>query len=410
MKKLRHLLTALLLLCSVVVNAYDFQVDGIYYNITNSSNKKVEVTYRGDSPSSYDEYTGSVVIPTSVTYNETIYSVTSIGDCAFYKCSNLTSITIPNSVTSIEGGAFFECHGLTSITIPNSVTSIGNRAFYWCSALTSITIPNSVTSIGDGAFYWCFALTSITIPNSVTSIGDETFYGCDDLRSLEIPNSVTSMGDYAFYGCSGLTSITIPNSVTSIGEYAFCGCDGLTSITIPNSVTSIEGSAFRGCDGLTSITIPNSVTSIGGYAFYNCDDLTKVLIGKSVTSIGDKAFHECFKLKNVNNLSSLSLTKGSTNNGYVAYYAENINICELEGEFAFSTIDGKPCLVKYLGNDTHVVLPDKYNSMSYSIGENAFENCSNILSVTIGTNVSEIGPALTQPVVKSPSMTYSALF
>ncbi|MBO5865889.1 MAG: leucine-rich repeat domain-containing protein, partial [Bacteroidaceae bacterium] len=171
MKKLKHLFTALLLLCCVgTATAHQFEVDGIYYNILSSANNAVEVTYKGDYSSSYSyEYTGSVVIPESVTYNGRTYSVTSIGDGTFCNCNGLTSITIPNSVTSIGSSAFSGCSGLTSVEIPNSVTSIGNYTFHGCTGLTSITIPDSVTSIGESAFYYCTKLTSITIPNSVTS-------------------------------------------------------------------------------------------------------------------------------------------------------------------------------------------------------------------------------------------------
>ena len=133
------------------------------------------------------------------------------------------------------------------------VTSIGERAFYYCSGLTSVTIPNSVTSFADYAFAHCSSLTSVTIPNSVTSIGGGAFYGCSGLTSVTIPNSVTSIGEAAFQYCSSLTSVTIPNSVTSIGNYAFYNCSGLTSVTIPNNVTSIGGGAFSECSGLTSV-------------------------------------------------------------------------------------------------------------------------------------------------------------
>ncbi len=214
-----------------------------------------------------------------------------IGDYAFYRCSALTSITIPNSVTSIGDEAFSVCFSLTSIAIPNSVTSIGDGAFSACSSLTSITIPNSVTSIGDRAFSACESLTSITIPNSVTSIGDNAFWNCSSLTSITIPNSVTSIGDLAFYGCSSLSSITIPNSVTSIGYEAFCDCFSLTSITIPNSVTSIGSWAFQNCSSLTSVTIPNSVTSIENYAFYGCEALKTVICEAiEVPELGDDVF------------------------------------------------------------------------------------------------------------------------
>ena len=225
---------------------------------------------------------------------------TSIGERAFYECSGLTSITIPDSVTSIGEYAFYECSGLTSITIPDSVTSIGEYAFYECSGLTSITIPDSVTSIGSRAFSGCTGLTSITIPDSVTSIGSNAFRGCSGLTSITIPDSVTSIGAWAFDGCSGLTSITIPDSVISIGDGAFYGCSGLTSLKIPDSVTSIGDWAFDGCSGLTSITIPDSVTSIGYEAFSGCSGLTSITIPDSVTSIGSYAFYNCSNLIAIN--------------------------------------------------------------------------------------------------------------
>ena len=193
------------------------------------------------------------------------------------KSMAIISCTIHSCTRLFASYAFYDCSSLTSITIPNSVTHIGDDAFYGCSNLTSITIPNSVTSIGDYAFCACFRLTSITIPNSVTSIGDLAFSGCSSLTSITIPDSVTSIGDDAFSSCDSLTSVTIPNSVTSIGDYAFSSCDSLTSITIPNSVTSIGDYAFSACSSLTSITIPNSVTSIGRNAFRNCSSLTSVI-------------------------------------------------------------------------------------------------------------------------------------
>ena len=226
-------------------------------------------------------------------------NVKMIPNAAFFSCSQLTSITIPNSVTSIGNFAFQNCSGLTFITIPNSVTSIGVGAFQSCSSLTFITIPNSVTSIGSSAFSDCSGLISFTIPNSVTSIENFAFAGCSSLTFITIPNSVTSIGDRAFQSCSSLTSITIPNSVTSIGIQAFSGCSGLTSITIPNSVTSIGMQVFVSCSSLTSITIPNSVTSIGNSAFSGCSGLTSITIPNSVTSIGMQAFSGCSGLTSI---------------------------------------------------------------------------------------------------------------
>ena len=162
----------------------------------------------------------------------TFWGQFSIGDLAFYYCSSLTSITIPDSVTSIGNAAFESCRSLTSITIPDSVTIIGESAFFYCTSLTNITIPSSVTSIGNFAFYYCESLTGITIPDNVTSIGDWTFYKCSSLTSITIPDGVTSIGRYAFSECISLTSITIPDGVTSIGYDAFKNCSNLKTISL----------------------------------------------------------------------------------------------------------------------------------------------------------------------------------
>jgi len=230
-----------------------------------------------------------IVIP--ATYNN--LPVTSIGDNAFENCSNLTSITIPNSVTSIGHGAFENCSSLTSITIGNSVTSIGNYAFYSCGGLTSITIPDSVTSIGMSAFYGCSGLTSITIPDKVTSIGKYAFYGCSGLKSITIPDGVTDIGRYAFSGCNSLENITVAGGnkkyysvgncvIETATKKLIAGCKN-SVIPTDGSVTFIDGGVFEGCSGLTSITIPSSVTSIGDYAFQYCYKLT------SITYQGTKA-------------------------------------------------------------------------------------------------------------------------
>ena len=288
-------------------------IGDLYYNL-DFTNQTAEVARHSYA-------TGDIVIPASVTYNSVSYSVTSIENSAFSRCTGLTSVTIPNSVTSIGDEAFIRCSSLTSVTIPNSITRIGNDAFYGCSGLTSpvynahvfakmptsysgaYTIPDGIESIAGGAFEDCSSLTSVTIPNSVTSIGIRAFSHCIGLTSVTISNSVTSIGNAAFWGCGRLTSInvdannpnycsidgvlfdkdktiliqypgekqvvyTIPNSVTNIGIYAFYGCTGLTSITIPYSVTSIGYGAFYGCTGLTSITCEAMTPpTCGEYAF-----------------------------------------------------------------------------------------------------------------------------------------------
>lgn len=146
---------AVLLLGAATASAHDFEVDGIYYNI-NSDGTSVSVTFKGSSYDSYsNEYSGAVTIPATVTYSGKTYSVTSIGDYAFWDCGTMTSVSIGNSVISISERAFWGCSGLTSVSIGNSVTAIGDYTFFGCSGLTSVVIPNSVTSIGEGTFAYC---------------------------------------------------------------------------------------------------------------------------------------------------------------------------------------------------------------------------------------------------------------
>jgi hypothetical protein len=216
------------------------------------------------------------------------YSVTSIGSSAFFRCTSLTSITIPNSVTSFDGNVFNGCSSLTSITVDVNNTAYiskdgvlfnknGTSLISWPDGKSAVyTIPDGVTSIGGYAFGYCESLISVTIPNSVKNIGACAFFDSTSLTSITIPNGVISIGDSAFYGCTSLTSVTIPNSITRIPWSAFYGCESLVSVIIPASVTSIIQNAFRGCSSLISVTIPSSVTSIGDDVFKGCSSLTYI--------------------------------------------------------------------------------------------------------------------------------------
>ena len=265
--------------------------------------------------------------------------VQAIGDCAFSRCTVMTSVMIPDSVTSIGEYAFSGCSGLTSVTIPKGVTRIENSAFRDCASLTSVTIPRSVTSIGayvfsggniylnvdpdnsaycsiDGALYSkdrtvleCAGKITggrFIIPTQVTCIGDGAFMSCRNLTSVTIPDSVTSICRGAFSGCSNLASVTIPDSVTYLDAAVFVNCTALQSVKIPDGVDFIQPDTFNNCTALTSVTIPDSVTFIGQYAFSGCSGLTSVKIPNGVFGIREHAFHGCTSLTSVTIPSGLA--------------------------------------------------------------------------------------------------------
>ena len=283
MKKLILILVTLFL--PILVRAYDAQIDGIYY-VFNTTEKTASVTNL-DFASSTETYTGDVTIPSEVTYNNELYSVTSIDQCAFWYCSELTSVTIPNSVLSISSDAFTGCSGLKTVTIPQSVLNISDLAFQNCSGLTSVNIHCSPTKIGSNVFIGCDNLKEAVFDSeTITPI----FAGFSSLEKVIIKDNSTSIGKNAFYGCKGITSVTISDNVKSIEEKAFYGCCGLTSLALSNRLISIGKYAFAECTSLQSVTIPNSVTSIGEGAFHSCSGLTSLTIGSGVTSIGSDAF------------------------------------------------------------------------------------------------------------------------
>ncbi len=415
------------LFCSIPLSAHDFEVDGIYYNIEEADifdryKQVVAVTFKGDSFDEYtNEYTGNVVIPDSVSYLGTTYSVTGIGAEAFRKCVNMTSITIPNSVDAINITAFWDCRGLAEIVvvdghvgfdsrdncnaiimtktnvlivgckntiIPNSVLGIVPCAFYGCSGLTEITIPNSVTSIEGETFKNCSGLTEITIPNSVTSIGEGAFVNCSSLTSVTIPNSVTTICDKAFAYCSSLTSVTIPNSVTHIGKNAFSECSNLAEVNIPNSVPVINPGVFSLCSSLAEITIPNSVRGIAENAFYGCEGLTTVTIPNSVTGIGAEAFAYC------NSLTSVTIPNSVVSIGNDAFLGcGGLNkIVVEEGNSVYDSRDNCNAIIetatdRLIVGCNNTIIP---NSVT-NIDDYAFLYCEGLTEITIPKSVVSIG-------------------
>ena len=310
--------------------------------------------------------------------NLALTNAASIRANAFYQCTGLKSIIIPESVSSIGNNAFSECSSLTEIKfnavncsdlssknyvfynagknsdgitvtfgdnvknipaylfcpassnsyspniktviIGNGVKAINAYAFAHCNNLTGVTFHGSVTSIiGEGAFKYCFALSDVDIPSGVTSIGSNAFAYCTKLKSVTIPENAASIGNGAFRDCLSLTDIDISSSVTSIGSEAFLNCTGLKSVTIPEKVVSIGTGAFRDCTALTDIDISSSVTSIGSEAFLNCTGLKSVTIPEKVVSIGTGAFRDCTALTEIkfNAVSCSDLSKDN----YVFYSA-----------------------------------------------------------------------------------------
>ncbi len=296
-------------------------------------------------------------------------SVTTIGNNAFKKNTNMTSVIIPTSVTSIGDSAFYNCTSLTSVTIPDSVISIGKRAFYECTSLTSVTIPNSIKSIEAYTFCFCYKLASVIIPDSITSIGSYAFYNCSELKSVNIPNSVTSIGSYAFYDCSELTSVIIQNSVTSIGSSAFYNVDSIYYGGI--STGSPWGAKHRcyivdgdftyadlGKESLLKYTgsdsvviIPDQVKIINDSAFYNNTEVAKVTIPESVTNIGKAAFY---------GIDAIDYYGSATGSPWGA--KRHIKGTIFDGDFVYAD-EEKTKLVAYLGENAIVIIPNSVTSI-----------------------------------------------
>lgn len=307
--------------------AYDFEVGGIYYNITSDTDSTAEVTFNGKKST----YSGKITIPSKVSHKGKEYYVTSIKDSTFQYCRVLNSITIPDKIQYIGKSAFYGCTGLKSVIILSDVASIGKSAFAQCSELTNITIKGGLDSIGDYAFYGCKKLSKFIIPQNTEYLGTCAFYYCTSLKSIKIPTRTISIGTKVFAGCTELENIivednnpiydsrkgcnaiietatnklvqgckksVIPDNVTSIGDNAFHNCINLSMIKIPESVTHIGNSAFSECSGLLSITIPKNVTCICDSAFYGCRNLSRIVShipADKLFAISDNVFSDVKK-------------------------------------------------------------------------------------------------------------------
>ncbi len=237
----------------------------------------------------------AVVYKTEVTEGFITYKISEDEDHAIlHKCDQSAEgeITIPAEingvpVTRIDWGAFYKCTGLTSINIPDSIIYLGTSAFADCTGLTSINIPDSVTSIENGAFSGCTELTSINIPDSVTNIGIRAFDDTKWLENKRKENPLVIVNDIIIDGRTYTeNTLNIPENIKIIASEAFKGTN-LTSINFPDSMTNISGCAFSGCESLASITIPYNITSIGASAFRDCTNLTDITISNPDCEIYD---------------------------------------------------------------------------------------------------------------------------
>jgi hypothetical protein len=272
------------------------EIDGIYYFLSSGDNSAM-VTKNPN------KYSGSVAIPATVTYEGVTFEVKTIKSFSFSQCTDLSSISIPNSVTFIGDKAFYKTTGLTAVHISDvaawcniTFESKESNPLYYANHLylnneeiKDLVIPDSVTSIKKYAFFGC-SLSSVHISDLVAwcnisfenassnplNSAQHLYLNDEEIIDLIIPDSITNIRDYAFNGCCNLTSITIPNSVRRIGINAFKGCTKLTSVSIPNSVYSICKSAFEGCWDLSFVSIGSGVAFIDQYAFANCNSIKHV--------------------------------------------------------------------------------------------------------------------------------------
>ena len=238
------------------------------------------------APQDGTSYSGPIVIPEIVCGN---YTVTSIGDYAFYE-SKIEEITIPSTIKNIGYDAFWECHNLEKVYITdlvawcnidfaggsgtNPLAGGGGKLYLNGTRVTALTIPSSVTEIKKHTFMGC-KFTSLTIPNTVTKIGEYAFARCSTMRTAKVSNiengcSLTAIKYCAFSDCSALQSVNFTEYVTELGEAAFAHCESLTEVKLNDNLTQIQPNTFLECGNLTTINIPNSLTSIGNSAFDCC--------------------------------------------------------------------------------------------------------------------------------------------
>ncbi len=276
MKTIKFLLTTIaVLLGSVMANAYDFEVDGIRYDITSFT----ELTVKASSLS--ETFVGDLVIPSKVQFNGKELYVKEIGDDFAASNAAILSLTINTGVDSIGDRAFKNCINLTRINIAQTVTKIGAECFYACTALDAF-YNNGVINVGSKSFAECENLKEVSI-ESLVSLGEGAFLNCKKLSVCHLPN-ITSIAKATFQYCQALEEYNIPNSVKSIGESAFEGCSAISSIVIPDYVLELGYGAFNHCTSLTFISIGSGLTYLP-WVFEGCTNLSDIRIEDATTTL-----------------------------------------------------------------------------------------------------------------------------
>lgn len=322
-------------------------------------------------------------------------------DYLFYTCDKTnyligylgteTEITLPENYNGknykINRYAFESCGKILVVTIPDSITDIGDYAFSNCSNLMDITLPKKITSIKEGTFMGCSSLMSLTLPDSVTSIGQYAFLNCGWITDIKIGKNLSLIEDMAFYRCLFIDNIYISDIST------WCNIQGLQNIM---DCGSQNKKLYLNDQLIINLVIPDKVTAISDYAFFRYTGLKSVTVPDTVTSIGEYSFYDCIGLAEVVNNSSLYITKGDTDNGYIARYALNVEknaTCRLvnKNDYLFYTYGGTNYLLGYVGDDTDLILPENYNGENYKIHDYAFYDCKQLTNITIPDSVTSIG-------------------
>ena len=340
--------------------------------------------------------------------------VTKLHENMFRGCKQLTSVTLGSNLTEVGKACFYGCSELTAIDISESLATISESMFEGCTKLASVTLKGGLSTVGKDAFYNC-ALTSVTLPASVTSVGRQAFQGCpieefnisdcdealtisayskilgkyfyigrnltftegtsifSDVQTLVVGDDVTKLNENMFWGCTQLTSVTLGSNLTEVGKACFQGCSELTAIDIPASLATISESMFEKCKKLASVTLHEGLSTVGKDAFYNCN-LTSVTLPASVTSVGREAFQGCpidtFRISD--SQTPLSISAYSTIRGKTFYLGRNLTFTE--GTSIFSDVQT-------------LVVGDNVTKLN----ENMFKYCKQLDSVTLGSNLAEVG-------------------